>query len=52
MNANQHTTAMDKALEDNPPRIMWEHDGKGIQRAVLVDDPHAELAQWGRRCDR
>ncbi|HEY9410658.1 MAG TPA: hypothetical protein VIP77_13855 [Jiangellaceae bacterium] len=43
---------MDKALEDNPPRIVWEHDGKGIQRAVVVDDPHAEGPQWRREVAR
>lgn len=38
--------AMDKALEERPPRIVWRNNGKGVQVAVSVIDPHAEAAGW------
>jgi phage terminase large subunit-like protein len=33
---------MAKALEANPPRIVWRKDKYGVSRAVSIDDPHAE----------
>lgn len=35
---------MDQALDEKPPRIRWASNGKGIQVAVEVDDPHTEKA--------
>jgi hypothetical protein len=42
------TLEMDRALIDDPPVIVWRHNGKGIQVAMSVHDPHAEK-RWGPR---
>jgi len=39
---NAYRTAMDKILEDRPPRIVWRSNGKGIQVAVFMNDPHTD----------
>lgn len=33
---------MDEALDKKPPRIRWASNGKGIQVAVEIEDPHTE----------
>lgn len=44
---NNHWGAMaDKALEANPPVIVWRFDPvRRIQVAVSIDDPHTERPQ-------
>lgn len=39
---NCEQTAMDKVIAANPPLITWRHNGKGVQIATCVDDPHTE----------
>jgi predicted amidohydrolase YtcJ len=39
---NRYEIEMDKALEANPPVIVWHKDKHGVMRHVFIDDPHAE----------
>jgi hypothetical protein len=37
---NSECAEMDEELEERPPRIEWRSNGKGVQVAVVVEDPH------------
>jgi hypothetical protein len=39
---------LEAAMEANPPVIVWRHNGRGVQIAVRVDDPHMEKG-WAPR---
>lgn len=41
---NHYEWEMARALEADPPRIVWRKDKSGILRAVEVHDPHAETS--------
>jgi hypothetical protein len=42
---NKDRTAMDEALDAQPPVIIWKLDRGGVWRAVEVLDPHTERPQ-------
>lgn len=33
---------LEAAMEADPPDIVWEHNGHGVQIAVSIRDPHAD----------
>jgi hypothetical protein len=39
---NNYEREMAKALDANPPKIVWRKDKHGVMRAESVMDPHAE----------
>lgn len=39
---NRECRKFEDLLEQDPPVIKWEHNGRGVQIAVLIDDPHAD----------
>jgi hypothetical protein len=48
---NQHTAEMAQALEAKPPRIRWAPNGRGIQVATEIEDPHTKKP-WRQYDDR
>lgn len=41
---NTYEQDMQRALDANPPEIVWKKDRRGVMRAVEVNDPHAEAS--------
>ena len=47
--SNAYCRQMDKALEKNPPVIVWRRNSRGVLVHVFIDDPHAETKSEVRR---
>jgi hypothetical protein len=41
---NKGRTAMDEALERQPPSITWRKNNRGVWIATSIQDPHAETS--------
>ena len=51
---DREATKLEAAMKANPPHIVWRNNGRGVQVAVSVDDPHAEheLRKSDKECAR
>jgi hypothetical protein len=48
---NQERAEMDKALDENPPQIVWRKNRHGVMIPVIVDDPHTDHPNKPKRGD-